>query len=57
LPDPATAPPVILITGVGGLIIVGTGLNLLEVTKIRLAAFLPALAIALMLYWLADRLT
>lgn len=57
LPNPATAPPVILITGVGGLIIVGTGLNLLEVTKIRLASFLPALAIALMLYWLADRLT
>lgn len=57
LPDPATAPPVILITGVGGLIIVGTGLNLLEVTKIRLAAFLPALAIALILYALADWLT
>ncbi|MBW4514962.1 MAG: DUF554 domain-containing protein [Timaviella obliquedivisa GSE-PSE-MK23-08B] len=57
LPNPATAPPVILITGVGGLIIVGTGLNLLAVTKIRLASFLPALAIALMLYWLTDRLT
>ena len=57
LPNPAIAPPVILITGVGGLIIVGTGLNLLEVTKIRLASFLPALAIALLLYGLADRLT
>ena len=57
LPNPAMAPPVILITGVGGLIIVGTGLNLLEVTRIRLASFLPALAIALMLYWLADQLT
>lgn len=57
LPNPATAPSVILITGVGGLIIVGTGLNLLEVTKIRLASFLPALVIALLLYWLADRLT
>jgi uncharacterized protein len=57
LPDPATAPPVILITGVGGLIIVGIGLNLLEVTKIQLASFLPALAIALILYWLADQLT
>jgi uncharacterized membrane protein YqgA involved in biofilm formation len=30
---------------------------LLEVTKIRLASFLPALAIAILLYWLADRLT
>jgi uncharacterized protein len=57
LPDPATAPPVVLITGVGGLIIIGTGLNLLNLTKVRLASFLPALALALLLYELADRLT
>jgi uncharacterized protein len=57
LPNPATAPPVILITGVGGLIIVGTGMNLLEVTKVRLASFLPALPLTLVLYWLAAQLT
>jgi uncharacterized protein len=57
LPNPATALPVALITGVGGVIIVGTGLNLLEVTKVRLASFLPALPLTLVLYWLAAQLT
>lgn len=46
LPDPTTAPAVLLATGVGGLMIVGIGLNLLEVAQIRVAAFLPALVLA-----------
>jgi uncharacterized membrane protein YqgA involved in biofilm formation len=54
LPDPATSPPVLLITGVGGLMIVGLGLNLLEVAKVRVASFLPALVLAPALYWLAS---
>lgn len=57
LPDPATAPPVLLLTGVGGLMILGLGLNLLEVARIRVASLLPALLLAPVLYWLADRIT
>jgi hypothetical protein len=54
IPDPTTAGPVLLITGIGGLIIVGIGLNLLELTKVRVASFLPALLLAPLLYWLAS---
>lgn len=54
LPDPATDPQVLLITGVGGLMVVGIALNLLEVAKIRVASFLPALAIAPFIYWVAS---
>jgi uncharacterized membrane protein YqgA involved in biofilm formation len=54
LPDPATAPPVLLITGVGGLMILGLGFNLLEVARVRVASFLPALLLAPCLYWLAS---
>lgn len=56
IPDPATAPPVLLVTGVGGLMIIGLGLNLLEVTQVRIASFLPALALAPLIYWIGDRL-
>jgi len=56
LPDPANAPSVLIITGVGGLMLLGLGLNLLEVAKVRVASFLPALAIAPLVYWLADSL-
>ncbi len=56
LADPANNPGILLATGVGGLTIIGTGLNLLEVTQIRVASFLPALAIAPMVYWVADLL-
>jgi uncharacterized membrane protein YqgA involved in biofilm formation len=57
IPDPATAQPVLLATGVGGLIIVGLGLNLLQVAKIRIASLLPALFLALVLYWIGDRIS
>jgi uncharacterized membrane protein YqgA involved in biofilm formation len=56
LPSPATDPRIWLITGVGGLMVLGVGLNLLEVTKVRVASFLPALAIAPLLYWLATQI-
>jgi hypothetical protein len=57
IPDPATAPVVQLITGVGGLMIVGIGINLLELIKVRVAAFLPALLLSPLLFWLAELVT
>jgi uncharacterized protein len=55
--DPASNPIVLLLTGIGGLMILGIGFNLLEVVRIRVASFLPALAIAPLLFWLADRIS
>ncbi|CAA9582119.1 MAG: Uncharacterized DUF554 membrane protein [uncultured Thermomicrobiales bacterium] len=46
VPDPAADPRVLLTTGVGGLLVVGLGINLLGLTRIRVASFLPALVIA-----------
>lgn len=43
--DPATNPFVMLTTGIGGMMIIGLGLGLLEVAKIRVASFLPALVL------------
>lgn len=57
LPNPETAPVVRLITGVGGLMILSIGLNLLEISKIRVASFLPAPLIAPLLYQIALRLS
>ena len=56
LPDPASSPAVLIVTGVGGLMILGLGLNLLEVARIRVASLLPALLLAPVLLWLAGRL-
>lgn len=57
LPHPAADPRIMLITGVGGLMIVGLGINLLELGRIRVASFLPALLIAAPLWaffaWIA----
>ncbi|MEB3359989.1 MAG: DUF554 domain-containing protein [Synechococcales bacterium] len=54
LPEDPTASPLVLVTtGVGGLMILGLGLNLLETAKIRIASFLPALFLAPLFYWLA----
>lgn len=57
LADPARDPRVLLISGVGGLMVMGIGLNLLEIQKIRVSSFLPALAIAPLLFFLAQRIS
>jgi len=54
LPNPASDPRIFLITGVGGLMILGMGLNILEIGHIRIASFLPALALAPFIYWLVN---
>jgi hypothetical protein len=50
LPNPANDPHVFLITGVGGLMIIAIGLNLLKVTQIKVASFLPSILVALGIY-------
>lgn len=54
--DPATNPYILIITGVGGLMIVALGLTLLQVVQIRLASFLPALGLAPLAIALIQRL-
>jgi uncharacterized membrane protein YqgA involved in biofilm formation len=56
LPDPTASPPVLLITGTGGLMILGIGLNLLEIAQVRVASFLPALLLCPLATALAQRL-
>ncbi len=56
LPDPVNAPQVLLTSGVGGLMIMGLGLNLLEITQVSIAAFLPALLLAPLFCTIAQRL-
>ncbi|MBW7915159.1 MAG: DUF554 domain-containing protein [Trueperaceae bacterium] len=53
VPDPAGDPRVLLVNGVGGLIIIALGLGLLEVKRLKVAAMLPALPLAVLFYWLA----
>lgn len=55
VPDPATDPRVLLVNGVGGLMIVGLGLGLLDVVRVRVASLLPALVVAVPL-WALGRL-
>jgi hypothetical protein len=50
LPDPANDPRVLLVNGVGGLMIVGLGLGLLKVVRVRVAAMLPALLLVVPLW-------
>jgi uncharacterized membrane protein YqgA involved in biofilm formation len=57
IPDPTTDPQVLLTSGVGGLMVIGLGLNLLEVAQLSVAAFLPALLLAPLLCVIAERLT
>ncbi len=56
LTDPTHDPRVLAVSGVGGLMIMGLGLNLLEIARVKVASFLPALLMAPILYWLAQRL-
>jgi uncharacterized membrane protein YqgA involved in biofilm formation len=56
LPDPATDPRVLLVSGVGGLLVCGIGVNLVagglgaEDRRVRVGAMLPALAVAPVLH-------
>ena len=52
--DPENNPYILLITGVGGLMIMAIGCNLLELVKIRVGSFLPAIAIAPLIYLLVS---
>lgn len=54
IPDPSSDPRIYLLTGIGGLMILGIGFGLLEIAQVRVASFLPAIAIAPVLYWLAT---
>ncbi len=49
--DPSSDPSLLLVTGVGGLMIMAIGLSLLDILQIRVASFLPAIIIAPILYW------
>ena len=52
VPDPANDPRVLLVNGVGGIMIVGLGINLLELKRIRVASLLPSLVLVVALYYL-----
>ncbi|HEY9880361.1 MAG TPA: DUF554 domain-containing protein [Leptolyngbyaceae cyanobacterium] len=52
--DPATDPHILIVTGIGGMIILGLSLNLLEVAKVRVASFLPALILGPLVVVLAK---
>ncbi|MEL7072331.1 MAG: DUF554 domain-containing protein [Cyanobacteria bacterium J06581_3] len=53
IPNPDTNPTVLLVTGIGGIMILGLGLNLLKTSKISIASFIPALVLGPVLSWLA----
>lgn len=54
--DTSDDPRIALLTGIGGLMIMGLGFNLLEAVAVRVASFLPSLLIAPLFFWIADRL-
>jgi uncharacterized membrane protein YqgA involved in biofilm formation len=54
VPNPAADPRVLLVNGVGGLMIVALGLGLLEIKRLKVAAMLPALPLAILFYWVAG---
>jgi len=57
LVDPTTDPHVLVTTGIGGMMIIGLGLSLLEVARIRVASFLPALVMGPLVVAIAHWLT
>ena len=56
MPQTDNNPYILIITGIGGLIILAIGCNLLEIAKIRVASLLPAIAFAPLIYWFANLL-
>jgi len=56
IPHPETDPAILLMSGSGGVLIVGLAFGLLELKRIRVAALLPALALAPLLYLLVDQM-
>ncbi len=52
IPDPISDPRVLLMNGVGGLMIMGLGLALLEIKRLRVASLLPALPLVVVIYHL-----
>ena len=54
LPNPSSDPCVALVSGVGGLMVMGIGCNLLELVPIRVSSFLPALFVAPILFTIAK---
>ena len=53
--EPSNDPHILIISGVGGLMIMAIGFNLLEIIKIRVASFLPAIAVAPLIYTLVSK--
>ena len=56
VPQTDNNPYILIITGIGGLMIMAIGCNLLEIAKIRVASLLPAIAFAPLVYFLGSRL-
>ena len=60
IPDPASDPRVLLVTGAGGILIAGIAVNLLlaglglDASRVRVGAMLPALALAPVVYYVAS---
>jgi uncharacterized membrane protein YqgA involved in biofilm formation len=52
----AESVPVLEMTATGGVLIMGIGLLLLELKKVRVANFLPAIALAPLIAWLLETL-
>lgn len=55
--DPTQDPHILITTGIGGMIIIGLGLGLLEVAAVRVASFLPALIMGPIVVAIALRLS
>ena len=54
VPQAENSPYLLIITGIGGLMIMAIGCNLLEIAKIRVGSFLPAIALAPLIYWATN---